>query len=109
MKSLAKTKKIKKMGNKIQKWIRQYDHLYNNHSGAYMILENNRYFTPVAIVPEPQGCKSVRQAQNAKLIEMAPELLEFVKKYATIEYPYNVFKRKVLLDKANRLINKIES
>lgn len=97
------------MENKLQKWIRQYDHLYNNHSGAYMIIENNRYFTPVAIVPEPQGCKSVRQAQNAKLIEMAPELLEFVKKYATIEYPYNVFKRKVLLDKANRLINKIES
>lgn len=94
-----------------QKWIKKFNHLYN-YNGAWIISENNRFHTPIAIIPEPVGMKSLKQAQNARLIEIAPELLEIVKtlvkisKNPSLDHPYSL---NDIIDKANSLINRIKS
>ena len=95
-----------------QKWIKEYNHLYDD-DGAWIISENNRFRTPIiAIIPEPVGMKSLKQAQNARLIEIAPELLEIVKtlikisKNPSLDHPYSL---NDIIDKANSLINRIKT
>lgn len=94
-----------------QKWIKEYNHLYD-YNGAWIISENDGFRTPIAIIPEPIGMKSLKQAQNARLIEITPELLEIVKslvkisKNPSLDHLYNL---NDIINEANFLINRIKT